>query len=81
MCITPIKSLKTELFSILVINCIQTRGSLTPLMLLLVAEGFNSLMLNAANRNIFKCFEIKSGGTVILHFFKMEKQQLKFFGL
>jgi hypothetical protein len=40
---------------------------LAPYLFLLVAEGFSGLMVNAVNRNLFKGFEIKRGGTVISH--------------
>lgn len=40
---------------------------LAPFLFLLVAEGFSGLMENAVNRNLFKGFEVKRGGTVISH--------------
>ena len=40
---------------------------LAPFLFLLVAEGFSGLMDNAVNRNLFKGFEVKRGGTVISH--------------
>jgi hypothetical protein len=40
---------------------------LAPFLFLLVAEGFSGLMKNAVDRNLFKGFEVKRGGTVISH--------------
>jgi hypothetical protein len=40
---------------------------LAPFLFLVVAEGFSGLMDNAVNRNLFKGFEVKRGGTVISH--------------
>ena len=40
---------------------------LAPFLFLLVAEGFNGLMTNAVNRNLFRGFEVKRGGMVVSH--------------
>ena len=40
---------------------------LAPFLFLLVAEGFSGLMKNVVDRNLFKGFEVKRGGTVISH--------------
>jgi hypothetical protein len=40
---------------------------LAPFLFLVVAEGFSGLMDNAVNRNLFKGFEVKRGGSVISH--------------
>jgi len=40
---------------------------LAPFLFLLMAEGFNGLMTNAVNRNLFRGFEVKRGGTVVSH--------------
>ena len=40
---------------------------LAPFLFLLVAEGFNGLMSNAVNRNLFKGFELNRGGMVVSH--------------
>jgi len=32
-----------------------------------VAEGFSCVMTNAVQRNMFKCFKVKHGGTIISH--------------
>jgi len=41
---------------------------LTSFLFLLVAEGFSGLMTNVVQRNLFKGFEVKRGGTIILIF-------------
>jgi len=40
---------------------------LAPFLFLLVADGFNGLMTNAVNRNLFTGFEVKRGGLVVSH--------------
>jgi len=40
---------------------------LAPFLFVLVAEGFNGLMTNAVNRNLFRGFEVKRGGMVVSH--------------
>ena len=39
---------------------------MAPFLFLLVAEGFSSLMNNAVNINLFKGFEWKRGGTLVI---------------
>lgn len=39
---------------------------MAPFLFLLVAEGFSGLMVNAVNRNLFKGFEVKRGGKVVI---------------
>jgi len=40
---------------------------LAPFLFLLVTDGFNGLMTNAVNRNLFTGFEVKRGGLVVSH--------------